>query len=80
VKNGIEDLRNHLFETLEALKDPDRPMDIERAKAIAQVANAVIASAKVEVDFMEVTGQVTDTKFLRRETPPGASARRLTHG
>ena len=34
MKNKIEDLRNHLFATLEALSDKENPMEIERALAI----------------------------------------------
>lgn len=56
MKNKIEDLRNHLFATLEALQDEDKPMDIERAKAVAQVSQQIIESAKVEVKFMETVG------------------------
>lgn len=55
MKNKIENLRNHLFATLEALQDPDRPMEIARAKAIADVAQVVINSAKVECDFIKLT-------------------------
>ena len=56
MKNKIEDLRNHLFATLEALQDNDNPMDVARAKAIAEVAGVMVESAKAEVKFMEVTG------------------------
>ncbi len=63
-KNKLEDLRDHLFETLEALKDEERPMDIERAKAICQVSQTIIDSAKVEVQFLEVTGQEGGSGFL----------------
>lgn len=56
-KNTLEDLREHLFETLKALRDADNPMSIERAKAISEVAREVIHSAKVEVDYLEVTDQ-----------------------
>jgi len=56
MKNGIVDLRNHLFAALEALQDKDNPMDLDRAKAIAHVAGKVIDSAKVEVEFLRVTG------------------------
>lgn len=52
MKNKIEDLRNHLFATIEALRDEDKPMEIDRAKAIADVAKVVIDSAKVEVDHL----------------------------
>ena len=31
-------------------------MDIERAKAVAEVAQVVVNSAKVEVDFLRITG------------------------
>lgn len=55
-KNKIEDLRNHLFATLEALQDDDAPMEIERARAISHVAQTVINSAKVEVDYLKVVG------------------------
>jgi len=52
----INDLRDHLFATLKALRDPERPMDIERAKAVSDVAQRVIETAKVEVDYLRVTG------------------------
>ena len=51
-RNKIEDLRNHLFETIEMLKEGD--MEIEKAKTIYDVAQVIINSAKVEVDFMKV--------------------------
>lgn len=56
MKNKIEDLRNHLFVAIEALLDEDKPMDIDRARAVADVAQVMINSAKVEVEFMKVTG------------------------
>jgi hypothetical protein len=37
--------------TIEQLNDPDKPMEIERAKAVATVAQTIINSAKVEVDM-----------------------------
>jgi hypothetical protein len=64
MKNKIEDLRNHLFEVLEALKDTENPMAIDRAKAIADVAQVVVNSAKVEVDFIRATDAATDTGFI----------------
>lgn len=64
MKNKINDLRNHLFATLEALQDPEKPMDIERAKAVADVAQVVINSAKVEVDMLKVTGAAKGTNFI----------------
>lgn len=56
MSNTIADLRNHLFATLEALRDKEKPMEIERAKAISDVAQTIINTAKVEVDHMRVSG------------------------
>lgn len=56
MRNKIEDLRNHLFATIEALSDKEEPMDIDRAKAISDVAQTIINSAKVEVDFLNKVG------------------------
>jgi len=64
MRNKIDDLRNHLFETLEALKDDEKPMDLDRARAIAEVAKVIVDSAKVEVDFLKVTGAARSTDFL----------------
>lgn len=64
MKNKIEDLRNHLFETIEALKDADKPMDVDRAKAIAEAAQVIVNSAKVEVDFMRAIGSQKGTGFI----------------
>lgn len=63
-KNKMTDLRNHLFETLEALKDPEKPMDVDRARAIAQVAGVLIDSAKVEVDFLKATDAALEGEFF----------------
>lgn len=63
-KNKIEDLRDHLFATLESLRDEENPMDINRAKAIADVAKEIISSAKVEIDFMDATGIRQCTDFI----------------
>lgn len=68
MKNKIEDLRNHLFETLEALKDEDKPMDLARARAVADVARVIVDSAKVEVNFLNVTGGLRSTGFLPEDT------------
>jgi hypothetical protein len=52
-KNKITDLRDHLFETLEALKDPEKPMDLDRARVISEVAQTIINTAKVEVELVK---------------------------
>ena len=55
-KNKLGDLRNHLFETLEMLKDGD--MDLDRAKTIAEVAGVIVDTAKVEVAFIREVGGI----------------------
>jgi len=54
--NDITELRSHLFETLRALKDKDKPLEIERARAVSDVAQTIINTVKVEVDFVKATG------------------------
>lgn len=62
--NKINDLRNHLFDTLAALKDKNAPMDLDRARVVAEVAKVIVESAKVEVSFLKVTGALQSTDFL----------------
>lgn len=62
MKNKVEDLRNHLFEVIEGLKDGS--VDIEKAKAIADVGQVIVNSAKVEVDYLRVTGAAKGSGFI----------------
>lgn len=52
----ISDLREKMFETIDALNAKENPMDIDRALAVVKVAGAIIDSAKVEVDAMRISG------------------------
>jgi hypothetical protein len=68
-RNKINDLRNHLFEVIEMLKDDEQnSMTIEKAKAIVDVSQAIINTAKVEVDYIRATDGVRrknyETEFL----------------
>ena len=64
-KDKIQDLRNHLFETIEMLKDGD--IEIDKAKAISEVAQVIINSAKVEVQFLKEMGSNRHTGFIQLE-------------
>ena len=64
MKNKLSDLRNHLFATLEALRDEEKPMEIARAHAVAEISREIIHSAKVELQAMEVLGEVADAPFF----------------
>lgn len=63
-KNTMTDLRNHLFEVMEALKDDEKPMDIERAKTVIGVAQVLVDSAKVEVQFLNAIDSSEATEFF----------------
>lgn len=63
-KQDLTALRRHLFATLDDLRNPDKPMDLDRAKEVREVAKALIESAKVEVAFLQVTGDLHGTGFL----------------
>lgn len=63
-KNTMTDLRNHLFEVMEQLKDEEKPMDIERAKAVIGVAQVLVDTAKVEVQFLNAIDSSDATEFF----------------
>lgn len=61
---NIDDLRKHLFDTLADLRNKDTPLELDRAKAISEIAQTIINSAKVEVDHLRVTGATAATDFI----------------
>jgi hypothetical protein len=68
-RNKITDLRDHLFEVLERLKDGE--IDIETAQTMADVSQVIINSAKIEVDFIKATGSNTDSGFIKLNSGNG---------
>lgn len=59
MRNKISDLNNHLFSQLERLGDEslnteELQKEIERSKAITQIASQLVESAKVSVDAMKI--------------------------
>jgi hypothetical protein len=75
-KNKMSDLRDHLFETLEQLKDPEKPLEVERARAICSVSKQIIESAKTEVQYAKAVGAFpAGTFFDTNEARP-----QLTNG
>lgn len=81
-ENNIEKLREHLFATLDGLRNKDAPMDIERARAVSEVAKTIIDSAKVEVEYLKSNGG-GESKFLdgaaqgNKNLPPGIVGHRV---
>lgn len=74
--NDVTALRKHLFDAIEGVKN--KTMSIEQAKAIADISQTVINSAKVEVDYAKVTSGKISSGFLP-DLPavPGRTVHRL---
>lgn len=53
----INQVRQSLLDTLTDLRNKEAPMDIERAKAVATVASVLVDTAKVENEYLKITGQ-----------------------
>lgn len=58
----IEDLRETLFDTIEQVKAGT--LDIEKAKAIRDIAQVIVNSAKAEVDFLSKVNSQGNTGFI----------------
>ena len=63
----IDQVREILMATLRDLRDRENPMDLERAKAVASVAGVLVDTAKVENDYLKITGQ-DRSSFLEQLT------------
>ena len=69
----INELRTELLATLRDLRNRTNPMEPDRARAVAQVAGVLVDSARVEVEYIKVTGQDT-SNFIDGLKAPGAVA------
>lgn len=69
--NHISTVRQHLIDQLAALREASGTdavrLELDRSKGISEVAQVIVNSAKVEVEYLQKTGQ-TSTPFL--EVPP----------
>jgi len=70
----LDQLRQHLMGTLADLRNRDKPMEPDRARAVAQVASVLVDTAKVEIEYLKATNQDRST-FL--EQPPDQSVAQL---
>jgi hypothetical protein len=66
VSNNISTVRQHLLDTLADLRNRENPMDVDRARAVADVARVLVDSAKVEVDFIKATS-AAGSDFMQPE-------------
>ena len=66
--NKLSDLRNHLFAALEGLADKEEPLDPARAKAICEVSQAIINSAKVEIEMVKTLDARSASSFFEQKS------------
>lgn len=60
-KNKIQDLQNHLFEMIEKLNDEDGDKHIASAKAIVEVSNAIVSTAKLQLSYIDAVDKMNGT-------------------
>jgi hypothetical protein len=64
--NGIDDLRALLFETLRGVKAGT--ISIERGKAVGELTQVIVNTAKIEVEFIKATkGKAKASAFFPPE-------------
>lgn len=66
MSNNMTTVRQHLLDTLADLRNREKPMDVDRARAVADVARVLVDSAKVEVDYIKATAG-NGTPFMQPE-------------
>jgi hypothetical protein len=73
----IEDLREALFETLQGIKAGS--LELDRARAINEVAKTLCETAKVEVDYLRAAGggesSFISTAVGEDNLPPGITGK-----
>jgi hypothetical protein len=76
--NTITGLRAELFGALRDLRAGK--LDVEKARAVSDLAQTMINSAKVEVDYAKAVGADAENPFLApAQLPAPAGTRRITH-
>ena len=70
----INELRTELLATLRDLRNRTNPMEPDRARAVAQVAAVLVDSARVEVEYIKVTGQDNSNFIDCLKAPEAMSA------
>ncbi|MBK8006724.1 MAG: hypothetical protein IPK12_23330 [Gemmatimonadetes bacterium] len=81
-RNRIEDVREHLFAELEDLRNPEKKYDKERTRAVVEVAQTIINSAKAETDFINAIGRGKGSGFIPEapRVPPTSAPAALPSG
>lgn len=69
----VTDLREDLAATIKALRSGDEKMTVEKAKAISELGQTMINSAKAETEMLKTLGRRNTTPasgFIPLESPP----------
>lgn len=91
MQDTLDDLRTALFVTLRGLQDKTNPLPIEQATATVQVAQALIGTGKLEIEYLKLREKTEDHKSLflaslvdeqpeQGNTPVSLSQRTLSTG
>lgn len=72
----IDQVREHLMQTLADLRNREQPMEVDRARAVAQVASVLVDTARVEVDYLKQIGE--GSRFLGGDDQAGDTPRITT--
>ena len=75
--SDYNELNDVLFATLRDLKDRETP-DLERARAISEIAQTIINAAKVNVDYIKTAGKGRSDFFRTPETIENAAQPTIT--
>lgn len=78
MKNTMSDLRDHLFGTLESLRNPENDAEYQRAKESAKliigIGTVLNNAAKVEIDYMRLNHNTDATsKFFTQKQLGGSN-------
>ncbi len=73
--NDITALRDILFEELRGLDKGAKPEDLERARTKSAIAQTILNSAKVEIDYMRQANTTQGSGFIpvADQLPPGTT-------
>lgn len=73
MSQDITSLREHLFAAIEGVKS--NTLDLDKARVINEIGKTIVDTAKVEVDYLKVTGggesQFIDTAVGDDNLPSG---------
>jgi hypothetical protein len=78
MSHNVDDLRAHLFATIEGLRAGT--VTIETARAISDVSQTIINSAKVEVEAARLVEGATAPRFLGGANPAHSDTPALPPG